>query len=309
MRIILLGPTASGKTELSLKLAEKLDTAIISADSRQCYKHIDIGTAKPSPEEMKRVRHYNISLLDLEEDDNAMNFQRRAKVWEQQILEKSDHVLYVGGSTLHIQSLIQPFNEMPEADEDNITKLNERVEREGLESLYNMLKEIDPEYLEKMDGMNRQRIIRALDVWMQTGKPFSSFHQRGEIQPDENTVVFGLRWPRQKLYERINKRVDQMVEQGLVNEVKSILEAGHSKDLQSLNTVGYQEIIKYLDGEWSLEKAIEKIKTSTRRYSKRQMTWYKRWKFIHWLDADEMSVEDMKEEILRSSQNSEFRTQ
>lgn len=309
MRIILLGPTASGKTELSLKLAENLDTAIISADSRQCYKHIDIGTAKPSPEEMKRVRHYNISLLDLEEDDNAMNFQRRAKVWEQQILEKSDHVLYVGGSTLHIQSLIQPFNEMPKADEDNITKLNERVEREGLESLYNMLKEIDPEYLEKMDGMNRQRIIRALDVWMQTGKPFSSFHQRGEIQPDENTVVFGLRWPRQKLYERINKRVDQMVEQGLVNEVKSILEAGHSKDLQSLNTVGYQEIIKYLDGEWSLEKAIEKIKTSTRRYSKRQMTWYKRWKFIHWLDADEMRVEDMKEEILRSSQNSEFRTQ
>lgn len=309
MRIILLGPTASGKTELSLKLAEKLDTAIISADSRQCYKHIDIGTAKPSPEEMKRVKHYNISLLDLEEDDNAMNFQRRAKVWEQQILEKSDHVLYVGGSTLHIQSLIQPFNEMPEADEDNITKLNERVEREGLESLYNMLKEIDPEYLEKMDGMNRQRIIRALDVWMQTGKPFSSFHQRGEIQPDKNTVVFGLRWPRQKLYERINKRVDQMVEQGLVNEVKSILEAGNSKDLQSLNTVGYQEIIKYLDGEWSLEKAIEKIKTSTRRYSKRQMTWYKRWKFIHWLDADEMSVEDMKEEILRRSQNSEFRIQ
>lgn len=297
MRIILLGPTASGKTELSLKLAEKLDTAIISADSRQCYKHINIGTAKPSPEEMKRVKHYNISLLELEEDDNAMNFQRRAKVWEQQILENSDHVLYVGGSTLHIQSLIQPFNEMPEADEDNITKLNERVEREGLESLYNLLREIDPEYLEKMDGMNRQRIIRALDVWMQTGKPFSSFHQRGEIQPDEHTVVFGLRWPRQKLYERINKRVDEMIERGLVNEVKSILEAGHSKDLQSLNTVGYQEITKYLDGEWSLEKAIEKIKTSTRRYSKRQMTWYKRWDFIHWLEPDKMSVDEMLQRI------------
>ena len=297
MRIILLGPTASGKTELSLKLAEKLDTAIISADSRQCYKHINIGTAKPSPEEMKRVKHYNISLLELEEDDNAMNFQRRAKVWEQQILENSDHVLYVGGSTLHIQSLIQPFNEMPEADEDNINKLNERVESEGLESLYNMLREIDPEYLEKMDGMNRQRIIRALDVWMQTGKPFSSFHQRGEIQPDEHTVVFGLRWPRQKLYERINKRVDEMIERGLVNEVKSILEAGHSKDLQSLNTVGYQEITKYLDGEWSLEKAIEKIKTSTRRYSKRQMTWYKRWDFIHWLEPDKMSVDEMLQRI------------
>lgn len=298
MRIILLGPTASGKTELSLQLAEELGTSIISADSRQCYKHIDIGTAKPSSQELDRVPHYNISLLELQEDDNAMSFQRRAKEWEEEILKKSQHVIYVGGSTLHIQSLIQPFNEMPEADEENIAKLEERIEDEGLESLYEMLKEIDPEYLEKMDGMNRQRIIRALDVWMQTGKPFSSFHQRGEIQPDENTLVFGLKWPRKKLYDRINRRVDQMIEQGLVDEVRSILDAGHSKDLQSLNTVGYQEIIKYLDGEWTLEKAIEKIKTSTRRYAKRQMTWYKRWGFVHWMNADEMSVGGMKQEVI-----------
>ncbi|MFD2531208.1 tRNA (adenosine(37)-N6)-dimethylallyltransferase MiaA [Gracilimonas halophila] len=298
MRIIILGPTAAGKTELSLQLAEELDTSIISADSRQCYKHIDIGTAKPSAQELESVPHYNISLLELEEDDNAMSFQQRAKEWEEKILKKSQHVIYVGGSTLHIQSLIQPFNEMPEADEENIAKLEERIEEEGLESLYEMLKEIDPEYLKKMDGMNRQRIIRALDVWMQTGKPFSSFHQRGEIQPDENTLVFGLMRPRKKLYDRINRRVDQMIEQGLVDEVRSILDSGHSKDLQSLNTVGYQEIIKYLDGEWTLEKAIEKIKTSTRRYAKRQMTWYKRWDFVHWMDADEMSVEEMKEEVL-----------
>lgn len=309
MRIILLGPTASGKTELSLQLAEELGTYIISADSRQCYKHINIGTAKPSSQELERVPHYNISLLELKDDDNAMSFQRRAKEWEEEILKKSQHVIYVGGSTLHIQSLIQPFNEMPEADEENIAKLEERIEDEGLELLYEMLKEIDPEYLEKMDGMNRQRIIRALDVWMQTGKPFSSFHQRGEIQPDENTLVFGLKWPRKKLYDRINRRVDQMIEQGLVDEVRSILDAGHSKELQSLNTVGYQEIIKYLDGEWTMEKAIEKIKTSTRRYAKRQMTWYKRWGFVHWMDADEMGVEEMKEEILRRSQNSGFSTQ
>lgn len=309
MRIIILGPTASGKTELSIQLAEELDTSIISADSRQCYKYINIGTAKPSPEELQRVSHHNISLLDLEEDDNAMSFQQRAEKWERVILQKSDHVLYVGGSTLHVQSLIQPFNEMPEANEENIIKLNERIESEGLTSLYEMLRQIDPDYIKKMDGMNRQRIIRAIDVWMQTGKPFSSFHQGGKIKPDENTIVFGLRWPRQKLYARINRRVDQMIGNGLVEEVESILGAGHSKDLQSLNTVGYQEIIKYLNGEWTLEKAIEKIKTSTRRYAKRQMTWYKRWNFINWLDADEMSVEDMKEEILRRSQNSEFRTQ
>lgn len=146
--------------------------------------------------------------------------------------------------------------------------------------------------------MNRQRIIRALDVWMQTGKPFSSFHDEDEVQPDKNTVVLGLKWPRQKLYDRINLRVDRMIEQGLVEEVKAILAEGNSKELQSLNTVGYQEIIKYLDGEWKLEKAIEKIKTSTRRYAKRQMTWYKRWNFVQWMDADEMSVKEMEEEVL-----------
>ncbi len=299
MRIIILGPTAAGKTRLSIQLAEELNTLIISADSRQCYKHIDIGTAKPTAEELQRVQHFNISVLGLDEDDNAMEFQRRAEAWEQQILENSEHVIFVGGSTLHIQSLIQPFNEMPEADEENIAKLNKRIENEGLESLYGVLEEIDPEYLKKMDGMNRQRIIRALDVWMQTGKPFSSFHQQGEIQPDEDTIVFGLKWPRQKLYDRINQRVDQMMEMGLVEELKSILRAGNPKDLQSLNTVGYKEVIKYLDGEWSLDKAVEKIKTSTRRYAKRQMTWYKRWEFIHWLDADVLSTEEMKHEVLR----------
>lgn len=298
LRIIILGPTASGKTELAIQLAEELKTSIISADSRQCYKHIDIGTAKPSQEELNRVPHYNISLLELEEEDNAMEFQRRSDQWEKEILQQSDYVIYAGGSTLHIQSLIQPFNEMPEADEENIARLEEQIEEEGIEALYRKLEAVDPEYVEKMDGMNRQRIIRALDVWMQTGKSFSSFHSKGEIQPDENTVVFGLKWPRQTLYDRINRRVDKMIESGLVDEVKSILEAGHSKDLQSLNTVGYQEIIKYLDGEWSLDKAVEKIKTSTRRYAKRQITWYKRWKFVNWLDANEMSVEDMKEEIL-----------
>lgn len=300
MRIILLGPTASGKTELSLQLAEKLNTAIISVDSRQCYKHIDIGTAKPSSEELARVQHFNISLLDLTEEDTAMDFQTRAEQWEKKIMQNSDHVLYVGGSTLHLQSLIQPFNEMPESDEENISKLESRIQREGLESLFGMLKEVDPVYADKMDGLNRQRIIRALDVWMQTGKPFSSFHSNEEIKPDEQTIVFGLKWPRQKLYDRINQRVDNMIESGLVDELKSILESGHSKELQSLNTVGYKEIIKYLDGEWTLEKAVEKIKTSTRRYAKRQITWFRRWEFIEWLEADELNVDEMRDRIKSS---------
>jgi tRNA dimethylallyltransferase len=297
LRIIILGPTASGKTEFSIRLAEDLSTSVISADSRQCYKHINIGTAKPTEKELNRVPHYNISNLELEEEDNAMAFQKRAEHWEHEILKTSGHVIYTGGSTLHIQSLIQPFNEMPEANEENIAHLQKEAEQDGITSLYNKLSAVDPVYTDKMDGMNRQRIIRALDVWMQTGKPFSSFHQQGEIRPGENTIVFGLKWPRPKLYDRINQRVNKMVESGLVEEVESILKK-YPKDLQSLNTVGYQEITKYLDGEWTLQKAIEKIKTSTRRYAKRQITWYKRWDFVHWLEADEMNVMEMKEEVL-----------
>lgn len=298
MRIIILGTTAAGKTALSIQLAKELNTSIISADSRQCYKDIDIGTAKPTPEELSQVPHYNISLLELDEEDSAMDFQKRAAKWEQEILQESEHVIYTGGSTLHVQSLIQPFNEMPDSEPENIAKLEKQIEQEGLESLYNTLGEVDPEYLEKMDGMNRQRILRALDVWMQTGKPFSSFHQREEIQPDTNTLVFGLMWPRSKIYARINQRVDNMIEQGLVEEVKSILASGHSKDLQALNTVGYKEIVAYLDGSWPLAKAIEKIKTHTRRYAKRQLTWFKRWNFIHWLPAENKNTKEQKALIL-----------
>ncbi|MEX0719759.1 MAG: tRNA (adenosine(37)-N6)-dimethylallyltransferase MiaA [Balneolaceae bacterium] len=298
MRIILLGPTASGKTDLSLLLAERLNTSIISADSRQCYKHIDIGTAKPSRKELQQIPHYNISVLELDEEDSAMEFQKRAAEWEKEILQHSDHVLHVGGSTLHVQSLIQPFNDMPNADPHNIEQLERRIEDEGLESLYGMLKEIDPAYIKRMDGMNRQRIIRALDIWMQTGKTFSSFHRQDEIQPDRNTLVFGLKYLREVLYKRINKRVDEMIAQGLVEEVESILGKGYSSDSQALNTVGYKEILKALEGEWPLDKAVEKIKTSTRRYAKRQLTWYRRWEFIHWLPAGEKEVEELANIIL-----------
>ena len=298
MRIILLGPTASGKTELSLQLAEELGISIISADSRQCYKHMDIGTAKPTADELTRVLHYNISNLELDEDDSAVKFNERAEVWEKEILQTSEHVLYVGGSTLHLTGLIQPFHDIPDSDDANIAELNERIERDGIEPLYNQLKEVDPEYIPKMDGMNRQRIIRALDVWMQTGKPFSSFHKDEPLSPDENTIVFGLDWLREKLYKRINQRVDIMIEQGLTEEVQSILDQGYSKELQALQTVGYREVISYFEDEYSKEEMVEKIKTNTRRYAKRQLTWFRRWEFVNWLDAEGRSVEKLKEQIL-----------
>lgn len=299
MRIIILGPTASGKTELSLQLAEALGTSIISADSRQCYKHMDIGTAKPTAEELARAQHFNISNLELDEDDSAVKFHGRAAEWESEVLNESEHVIYIGGSTLHLTGLIQPFNDIPDSSDENVAQLNARIEKEGIESLFEELKEVDPDYISRLDGMNRQRIIRALDVWMQTGKPFSSFHQLAEIKPDEQTLVFGLEWDRQKLYDRINKRVDIMVEQGLIKEVQSILKAGYSKDLQALQTVGYREVISFFEGEYDLNTMIEKIKTNTRRYAKRQLTWFRRWDFVHWLDAEKLGAEGMKEEILK----------
>ncbi len=298
MRIILLGPTASGKTELSLQIAEELEIPIISVDSRQCYKHLDIGTAKPSEKELQRVEHYNISNLELDEPDSVQAFSERAEVWEKEILSSSDHSFFVGGSTLHLQSLIRPIEDIPSANEENIAEIESQIDKEGIEPVYNKLNSVDPEYVKTMDGMNRQRIIRALDVWMQTGKPFSSFHSNEEFELPENTLVFGLQRDRQNLYDRINQRVDNMIDEGLAEETQKVLEMGYSKDLQPLNAVGYREIIAVLEGKMELDKAVEKIKTQTRRYAKRQLTWFKRWDFIEWLPADEKKPEELKEILL-----------
>ncbi len=298
MRIILLGPTASGKTELSLQVAEELGIPIISVDSRQCYKHLDIGTAKPSDKELQRVEHYNISNLELDESDSVRAFSERAGAWEKEILSSSDHSFFVAGSTLHLQSLIRPIEDIPSANEENIAEIESQIDREGIEPVYNKLNSVDPEYVKTMDGMNRQRIIRALDVWMQTGKPFSSFHSNQEFELPDDTLVFGLQRDRQNLYDRINQRVDNMIDEGLVEETQKVLEMGYSKDLQPLNAVGYREIIAVLEGKMELEKSVEKIKTQTRRYAKRQLTWFRRWDFIEWLPADEKKPEELKEILL-----------
>lgn len=300
MRIIILGPTASGKTELSLQLAEELGTSIISADSRQCYKHLDIGTAKPTNLDLARVPHFNISNLELSDDDSAIKFVDRANAWEKEILKNSKNVIYAGGSTLHVTGLIQPFSDIPDSNEENIAHLNQQIEDDGIEFLYEKLKEVDPEYIPKMDGMNRQRIIRALDVWMQTGKPFSSFHKKDDISLPENTLVIGLEHPREIIYQRINQRVDAMIQMGLIEELESILAQGFSKELQSLQTVGYREVIAYMEGDFTKKEMIDKIKVNTRRYAKRQLTWFKRWNFIEWLNADELSIEELKGRVLGS---------
>tara|TARA_R110002096_G_scaffold428478_4_gene640234 strand:+ start:21241 stop:22167 length:927 start_codon:yes stop_codon:yes gene_type:complete len=295
LKIILLGPTASGKTELSIQIAEELGIPIISVDSRQCYKHVDIGTAKPSKSDLDRVQHYNISNLELTESDSVQAFSNRAELWEQEILSQHQHSLFVGGSTLHLQSLIRPMDDIPSANKANIEALTEEVEQHGMEFLYNRLTEVDPDYIKTIDGMNRQRIIRALDVWMQTDKPFSSFHVNKEFILPPNTLVFGLHRERENLYERINTRVDIMIEEGLIDEVRGILDQGFSKELQPLNAVGYREIISHFEGDLTQAEAIEKIKTHSRRYAKRQLTWFKRWDFVEWLPAQSKKIEELKE--------------
>lgn len=300
MRILLLGPTAVGKTSVSLDLAEKLNAEIISADSRQCYKYMNIGTATPSREELERVRHYNISIIDPSVKDSAADYYNRAMEWEKQIEAKGKNILYAGGSTLHQQCIIKPFDDIPDANEGNIAKLEQRIEEEGIETLFAQLEEVDPDYASAMDGMNTQRIVRALDVWMQTGKPFSSFHSDDDtIELPPETYVFGLHRERQNLYDRINRRVDSMFEQGFLDEVRSILDMGYTLQDPGLNTVGYKEAIAYLHNEINRDKMVKDMKTQTRRYAKRQITWFKRWDFVNWLNMDNYTFQEAAEKVLQ----------
>lgn len=293
--LVLAGPTSAGKSETALRLAEQYNCPVISADARQCYKYLDIGTGKISSEQLQRIPHYNISIFPPDQPDTAADFARRCIDWEEEIARQSELLLYAGGSTLHLQSILYPLDHIPAANSENIRRLEERAKTEGIEVLYEELKNTDPDYVKKMDGMNRQRIIRALDVWMQTGQPFSSFHQQNVAKPQKDLLLI-LCPERQLLHERINNRVDKMINSGLIDEVKSILEMGYSPDLQSLQTVGYQEVIAYLSGNLGYSEMIEKIKTQTRRYAKRQITWFRRWKDAHWIDSGQ-SITDILTEI------------
>ena len=294
---MIAGPTASGKTGLAILLANKLNAEIISVDSRQCYRLLDIGTAKPTKEELEAVPHHNISVLDPDEEDSVANFKKRADRTTEEILSRGKKVIYCGGSTLHLQSLIKPLDDIPSADPQHVEKLQSIANEKGVEILFEQLKKVDPDYAKKMDGLNRQRIIRALDVWQQTGKPFSSFHSENPIEPPEDMAVFALNHPRPKLHQRISQRTDRMFELGFMEEVKQILQMGYDPGLQSLQTVGYRQAVQYLRGEISEEKMIKDIKTATRRYAKRQITWLRRWPFVIWLNMTEMNKESAIQEI------------
>lgn len=303
-RIIIAGPTGVGKTATSLSLVRQLglrgiEASIISADSRQCYRYLDIGTGKVTDLEKGDIPHYNISIMNPDQPDSAASFVKRSTLWEDEISRSGQLPIYVGGSTLHLQSLIWPLDDLPEACVQNLVKLRQVEESEGRNRILEMLQHSDPVYISKMDGYNRQRIFRALDVFMQTGKPFSSYHSNHDksVIPD-GTLLIVLVCERQTLRDRIQARVEKMLENGLIDETRSILKMGFDEQLQSLQTVGYKESISFLKGEIDEMTLTEQIISNTRSYAKRQMTWFRRWKTALTIDCSEFDSEHIASKII-----------
>ena len=282
--IVICGPTAVGKTELAIELAEKIKTEIISADSRQLYREIPIGTAQPTPDQRNRVNHHFVANLSLEENYNAGMFERDALERLDNLFQIHDKVVCCGGTGLYIKALCDGLDDLPEADEEIRKQLIERLEEEGLESLQNQLSQLDPIHFAKMDAQNPQRVVRALEVCLSTGKPFSSFHDQKRRERPFKIIKIGLELPREELNNRINHRVDFMIESGWLAEAKAVFDKRH---LNALNTVGYKELFAHLSSELSLDEAIEKIKINTRRFAKRQMTWFKKDEEVRWFSPED----------------------
>jgi tRNA dimethylallyltransferase len=293
--IIVAGPTAVGKTAAAIKLAQQLNTEIISADSRQFYREMSIGTAKPDAGELAQARHHFIDSHSITENFTVGDFEKQALELLDELFKTHSHVIMVGGSGLFIQAVTQGFDDLPTADKPIRTQLNNELAEKGIGYLQAKLKEVDPDYFNQVDLNNPQRLIRALEVFEATGKPFSSYRKSAINTRRFESIKIVLDLPREVLYDRINKRVDIMVEQGLVEEVQSLLPYRH---LNALNTVGYSELFDYFDGKTDLETAISLIKQNTRRFAKRQLTWFRKDKDMKWMRADDPNVID---EILKAA--------
>ena len=282
--VVIIGPTAVGKTKVSLALADRFNCPIISADSRQMYKGLEIGTAMPTKEEQEHCKHYFVAQLDIDDYYSAARYEQEVM----QLLEKEfpNHptMLLTGGSMLYIDSVCNGIDDIPTVDDETRNFIKEKYTIEGLERLCDELRLLDPEYYNEADIKNPKRVMHALEICYMTGKPYSSFRKQAKKERPFNIIKVGLRREREELYERINRRVDIMIKQGLVDEVRQFI---HLKEHNSLNTVGYKEIFKYLDGEWTLPFAIEKIKQNTRIYSRKQVTWYRKDEEIAWFHPTE----------------------
>ena len=298
--IVICGPTASGKTALSIELAKKINGEIVSCDSMQIYKEMNIGTAKPTLEEMQGIKHYLIGYVSPEKRYSVADYKKDAKKAIKEIIEKGKNPIVVGGTGLYIDSLIYEIEYQDiKLDEEYRKKLEEEVQEKGLETLYEKAKQIDAKAIEKISPTDKKRILRVLEIYHATGKTKTEQEiesRKKEVEYDYK--VFALNWDREKLYERINKRVDIMFEQGLIQEVKNILNK-YSKFPTAMQGLGYKEVVDYLNGIYTKEEMIEKIKMETRRYAKRQLTWFRKNKQTIWLNAED-GIQRNIEIIIRS---------
>ena len=294
--LVLVGPTGVGKTELSLRVAEKLRSPILSADSRQIYKGMTIGTAAPTDEQQKRVRHYFVAKLEPEEYYSASEFETEAVALIENLLTQHETVLMTGGSMMYIDAVCNGIDDIPTIDEDLRKNLYETYQKEGLDSIRQQLKLLDPVFYNQVDLKNPKRVIHALEVCLMSGKPYSSLRTHRKKARPFRIVKIGFTRDRKELYHRINTRVDEMIENGLINEARGFYPLRH---LNSLNTVGYKELFEYFDGKCSLEFAIDKIKQHSRNYARKQLTWFKRDNEIHWINLSEEKTDDVEEKIWR----------
>jgi tRNA dimethylallyltransferase len=298
--IVIIGPTAIGKTDLCIDLAESLGTEIISADSRQIYKELNIGTAKPGEDELNRVKHHFIGTKSIFDYYTAGMFELDVLKLLEDLFSKHEQVIMTGGSGLYINAVCEGIDALPKVDPEIRNKLIEQYEQEGIQSLRQDLKRLDPEYYEMADLKNPKRLLKALEITVMTGKPYSSFLTRPNKKRPFTILKIGLNRDRQELYDIINKRVDQMINNGLVEEAR---ELHKNKELNALNTVGYKELFDCFDGNINYERAIELIKRNTRRYAKRQITWFSRDKEIKWFHPNDQ--EKIKQYISQQIQSAE----
>ena len=282
--VVITGPTAVGKTALTMELAQHYGVPIINADSRQIYRELKIGTAAPTAEQQQLVKHYFVGTKSIDDYYNA-------SMYEQEVLELLDaerstfHVLS-GGSMMYVDAVCNGIDDIPTVRDDIREEMKRRYAEEGLDALCEDLRRLDPEHYAIVDRQNHRRVIHALEICYQTGRTYTSFRTQQKKQRPFNIVKIGLNREREELYNRINQRVDQMMADGLLDEVKSLIDKRHTN---ALNTVGYKELFDYLDGRWSLDEAVERIKGNTRRYARKQLTWYKRDESMRWFHPDNIT--------------------
>lgn len=283
--VVITGPTAVGKTALTIKLAQYYNVPVINADSRQIYRELKIGTAAPTAEQLQQVKHYFVGTKSIDDYYNASMYEQEVMKLLDTHRERSTVHVLSGGSMMYIDAVCNGIDDIPTVRDDIRREMKRRYEDEGLEALCDELRQLDPEHYAVVDRKNHRRVIHALEICHQTGQTYTSFRTQQKKQRPFRIVKIGLNREREELYQRINQRVDQMMQDGLLEEVRGLID---KRETNALNTVGYKELFNYLDGLWTLDEAVERIKGNTRRYARKQLTWYKRDEKMRWFHPDQI---------------------